>query len=96
MPGWRLSLRTAAAHVIRHLPPEIKRAVKAALLQVIAHPSSGEPLHGELAGLWKYRVRRYRVVYKVDRTAKSVEIVAVGRRRSIYEEVANLLSREKK
>jgi mRNA interferase RelE/StbE len=95
MPGWRLSLRTTAANAIRHLPPEMKRAVKAALIQVFADPACGEPLHGELAGLWKYRVRRYRVVYKVDRTAKTVDIVAVGRRRSIYEEVAELVRREK-
>jgi mRNA interferase RelE/StbE len=95
MPGWRLSVRTAAARVIRHLAPEIKRAVKAALLQLLADPASGEPLHGELTGLWKYRVRRYRVVYKVDRTAKSVEIVAVGQRLSIYEEVAGLMNRAK-
>lgn len=95
MPGWRLLLRTAAAHAIRHLPPEMKRAVKAALIQVLADPACGEPLHGELAGLRKYRVRRYRVVYKVDRTAKTVDIVAAGRRRSIYEEVAELIRREK-
>ena len=96
MPGWRLSLRTAAAHVIRHLPPEIKRAVKAALLQLLADPASGETLHGELTGLWKYRVRRYRVVYKVDRKARSVEIVAVGQRRSIYEEVVELIRQQQK
>ncbi len=95
MPKWRLSLRTAAAGVIRHLPPEVKRAVKAALLQLLANPASGEPLHGELAGLWKYRVRRYRVVYKVDRTSKTVDIVAVGARRSIYEDVAELVRRDK-
>jgi mRNA interferase RelE/StbE len=96
MQGWRLRLRTAAANVIRHFPPEIKRSVKAALLQLLADPASGGPLHGGLTGLCKYRVRRYRVVYKVDRKAKSVEIVAVARRRSIYEEVAELIRSQKR
>lgn len=95
MPVWRLSVRTAPARAIRHLPPEIKRSVKAALRQAAADPTSGEPLHGELAGLWKFRVRRYRVVYKVDRATKTVDIVAVGQRRSICEEVAELVRREK-
>jgi mRNA interferase RelE/StbE len=91
MQGWPLRLRTAAANVIRHLPPDVERSVKAALLQLLADPACGEPLHGELTGLCKYRVRRYRVVYKMDRTARSIEIVAVGQRPSIYEEVAELI-----
>jgi hypothetical protein len=31
-----------------------------------SNPFSGEPLLRELAGLWKYKVRRYRLIYKMD------------------------------
>jgi mRNA-degrading endonuclease RelE of RelBE toxin-antitoxin system len=58
---------------------------------MISNPASGEPLHGELEGLWKRRVRGYRVVYGIDRGERRLDILAVGERRSIYEEVAELL-----
>jgi mRNA interferase RelE/StbE len=74
--------------VIRHLPPEVKRAVKAAIRALAQDPAGGEPLHGELRGRFKYRVRRYRIVYAVDRDHRIVRILSVGHRRSIYEELA--------
>ena len=62
MPVWRIDVPPYVAEVIRHLPPEIKRGVKAALRAVAEDPSLGEPLRRDLEGLRKYRVRRYRLV----------------------------------
>jgi mRNA interferase RelE/StbE len=39
----------------------------------------------ELNGLWKYRVRRCRIVYVIDRKARVIRLIAVGHRKSIYE-----------
>jgi mRNA-degrading endonuclease RelE of RelBE toxin-antitoxin system len=74
------------AEVIRHLPPAIKKSVKLAIRALSEDPELGEPLVGVLEGLWKYRVRRFRIVYELDR--RSLRIVAVGHRRSIYEDLA--------
>lgn len=95
MSGFRLNLRSPAAEAIRHLPPDIKRAVKSALRVLRINPAAGQPLQGELEGLCKYRVRRFRLVYKVDRHGSIVDIIAVGQRRTIYEEVTRLLRTEK-
>lgn len=78
---------------MRHLPPEVKRGVKAALRAIVADPFIGEPLRRDLEGLWKYRVRRYRLVYTADRADRLVRIFAVGHRRGIYEEVADRVRR---
>ncbi len=51
-------------------------------------PGRGEPLERELRTYLKYRVRRFRIVYRVDRDAKTITIMAVGHRRTIYEELA--------
>jgi mRNA interferase RelE/StbE len=56
-----------------------------------ANPAIGEPLQGELDGLRKYRVRRLRLVYRLNRKKRIVDLLAVGQRRTIYEEVAELL-----
>lgn len=76
---------------VRHLPPTIKRSIRAAIRAIGENPSVGEPLEDELNGLWKFRVRRYHVIYRVVGPSRSVRIYAVGERRSIYEEVAELL-----
>ncbi|MBI4529298.1 MAG: type II toxin-antitoxin system RelE/ParE family toxin [Deltaproteobacteria bacterium] len=79
--------------IIRHLPPDLKRSVKQALRALSLEPFSGEALLRELEGLRKYRVRRFRIIYAVDRKRKIIRIFAVGHRRTIYEEVAEQLRR---
>ena len=93
MRGWHVDLPPHVADIIRHLPPEVKQGVKAAIRAVTVDPTIGEPLRRELEGLWKFRVRRYRLVYEVDPGARIVRIVAVGHRRGIYDEVAARIRR---
>jgi len=85
---YRLDIPPHVAEILRHLPPELKRPIKSALQALSRNPGLGEPLLRELGGLWKYRVRRFRIVYAVDRGAVILRIFAVGHRRTIYEEVA--------
>jgi len=57
-------------------------------------PGCGEPLRRELQGYRKYKVRRFRIVYQVDRGARTITIMAVGHRRVIYEELAAAYRRQ--
>ena len=82
----QLDIPPHVAERIRSLPPEVKQGVKEALRHLARDPAAGQPLRRELEGYWKYRVRRYRVVYQVKR--RVVRVIAVGHRRTIYEEVA--------
>ena len=67
------------AEVIRSLPPEIMSRGKGAIRAICIDPGVGERLQRELTGLWKYRVRRYRIVCLVDRSGKTLRPFAVGR-----------------
>ncbi len=91
MPAYALKIPPHVAEIIRHLPPDLKRAIKGALQALRRDPALGEPLLRELEGLWKYRVRRFRIVYSVDRGKRVVRVFAVGHRRTIYETVAALV-----
>jgi len=91
MAGYRPDIPPHVAEVVRHLPPEVKRGVKAALRALCDGSARGEPLQRELKGFLKYRVKRYRVVYALDRSRKIIRIVAVGHRRGVYEELADLV-----
>jgi mRNA interferase RelE/StbE len=88
MRRYRLVIAPQAAEVVRALDPDLKRRVRSALDALGDEPSIGEPLRGELAGLWRYRVRRFRIVYALDRSRRVVRVMAVGPRRSIYEDLA--------
>jgi mRNA interferase RelE/StbE len=83
-------LPTHVAELVRQLPPDLKRGVRAALRALSEDPGLGEPLRGDLEGLWKYRVRRFRIVYRVDRRRGRLQIMAIGHRRAVYEELAGL------
>ncbi len=41
----------------------------------------------ELRDLWKYRVRRFRIVYATNRKARVIRLIAIGHRQSIYEDL---------
>jgi mRNA interferase RelE/StbE len=44
----------------------------------------GEPLKGDLAGLWRYRVGDYRLICEIQDERLVVLALAVGHRREVY------------
>jgi mRNA interferase RelE/StbE len=93
MAVYRPDIPQHVAEIVRHLPPDVKRSVKQALRSLSADPFSGAPLMRELSGLWRFKVRRFRIIYEPDRKSRVIRIFAVGHRREIYEELAHRLRR---
>ena len=93
MADYRLDIPPHVTGIVRHLPPDLKRSVKQALRSLSSDPFSGEALLRDLEGLWKYRVRRFRIVYEIDRRERMIRVFAVGHRIEIYEELAEQLLR---
>jgi len=87
---YRPDIPPHVAEVVRKLPPEVKRAVRNAVRALCEDPLLGGPLQRELDGLRKYRVRRYRIVYAIERRAGRIRIVAVGHRAAVYERAVEL------
>ncbi|MBA2252733.1 MAG: type II toxin-antitoxin system RelE/ParE family toxin [Nitrospirales bacterium] len=93
MKSLRIDIPPHVADLLRSLHPDLKRSLKAALRAIASDPHCGEPLLRELAGLQKYRVRRFRIVYRIDRKSRVIQVMAIGPRRHIYEELAERLHR---
>jgi len=53
-------------------------------------PQAGKELRDDLAGLRSLRIGRFRIIYRIARR-DLIELVAIGPRRSIYEETLRLL-----
>jgi mRNA interferase RelE/StbE len=76
---------------IRTLHPGVKRKIRAALDTLLADPYSGKALRGRLLGLSSIRVGRFRVIYYPS--GKAIRIVAVGPRKTIYEDAERMARR---
>lgn len=94
MSRFQLDIPPHVGDTLRHLHPDLKRTMKAALRALASNPEIGESLLKELEGLWKYPVKRFRIVYTIDRKSRRIRIMAIGHRRRIYEEVADLIRKQ--
>ncbi|HEU4343622.1 MAG TPA: type II toxin-antitoxin system RelE/ParE family toxin, partial [Candidatus Binatia bacterium] len=55
------------------------------------NPAIGTELTGELEGYRSYKVRRYRIIYRISEDQSCLEIYHVGHRRDVYETLRSLL-----
>ena len=78
--------------LIRRMHPGLKKKVGAAIEVLLINPDHGKSLRDELVGLRSFRVGRLRIIYRV--TPAAIELVAIGPRRTIYEETLRLLRRD--
>lgn len=91
----RLKMSDETVELVRNLHPDLKRKIKAALQMVLIDPLQGKALKDELDGLISFRVGKFRVVYKMPKDRGFIEVVAIGPRRTIYEETLRLLQRKR-
>ena len=89
---YRLSVPDETADFLRSLHPEIKRKIKAALNLIASDAGVGKSLRDELRGLKSFQIGRFRIIYRVT-SKRIIEIVAIGPRRTIYEETYRLLKK---
>lgn len=75
------------ADALAHTPPAVKRDIKQALKVLSEDPHAGEPLEKELHGLWKYRIRSFRIVYRLIPGQRLIQIMGVGPRDTIYDTI---------
>jgi mRNA interferase RelE/StbE len=88
----RLRAPASVAELVRGLHPDLKRKIRAALDLLRADPAAGKALRDELAGLRSLRVGPMRIVYRVA-PGRVIDLIAIGPRRTIYEETLRLLRR---
>lgn len=90
----KLRITDRAAALLRTLHPNIKKKVRASFHAIMTNPYAGKALTEELSGLRSYRVRRYRIIYRLVKE-RQIEIVAVGPRERIYEDTYRALKKER-
>ncbi len=86
--AWTIEYDPRAIDDLNRLSPDIRRDVVRYLETRIASADDprvfGKSLRHELHGLWRYRVRDYRIVCALRDDTLVVLVVGVGHRRDIY------------
>ena len=89
----KLRVPQDVSNLVRGAHPHIKRKLRAALEHIRSEPEVGKTLRDELLGPRSYRLGRIRIIYRVTKPGV-IDIVAIGPRKTIYEETFRLVKRQ--
>ena len=88
--SWVIEYEPEALRDLRKLDRSIQREILDYMDQRIAKAEDprkfGKPLRGSKFGLWRYRVRDYRIICQLQDRRLVVLVVSIGHRSTIYEE----------
>jgi addiction module RelE/StbE family toxin len=87
MTTYRVRYTPEAAGRIRKLHPEVKQEIRDAIRILRDSPLTGHTLQQELFGYRSYRVRSYRIIYRLNDDERTLDVVFIGQRRNVYEEL---------
>ena len=94
MVQYRVTIPPHVADVLTHLPPAIKRDAKQALRILSGDPHAGDPLEKELSGLRKYRIRSFRIVYRLVAEQRTIQVMGVAARGTIYDMIHAIIRQQ--
>jgi mRNA interferase RelE/StbE len=87
--NWACRFSESAKRELLKLDRQAQKDIVAYLEKRIASKEDprrfGKPLKAELAGLWRYRVRDYRLVCQIKDEVMLVLVVSVGHRKNVYD-----------
>ena len=86
---WTVELDDAAAKELRKLDRQAQQEILRYLRQRISGEEDprrfGKPLAQDLTGLWRYRIRNYRVICNIEDDKLVVLVVRVAHRKNVYD-----------
>ncbi len=86
--AWTVSISNIAERQLRKLDRQVQMRILDWLTDRIEGCKNprhfGEPLKGDLAGLWRYRVGDYRILCEIQDQKIVVLVLTIGHRRQIY------------
>jgi len=85
-PTWKLIVAASAERSLARLPSKIAAATVEFMLGplVEAPRRVGHPLQPELSGLWSARRGAYRIVYELDDSTRTVQVIRIDYRADVY------------
>jgi mRNA-degrading endonuclease RelE of RelBE toxin-antitoxin system len=83
LPGARIEYKVSVAGDLGEVDASMARRILNKIERALrAEGKSGKPLTGEFAGLYRLRVKNYRIIYA--RTTEGYLVLRIGHRREVY------------
>ncbi len=82
---YKLRISSKAEKEIKNTSHPHQKAIILALAEIKEEPFLGKPLTRKLTGRFSYRVGVYRIIYKVNKKDKTIDILTAGHRATVYE-----------
>ena len=86
---WTVEFDDAAAKELRKLDRQAQSDILRYFRERIATDEDprrfGKQLSGELTGLWRYRIRDYRIICNIEDDKLTVLVVRASHRKDVYE-----------
>ena len=73
-----------ARNFIKKLDNSSQKEILKKIRKLKENPFMGKALTGNLSGLWRIRIGKYRVVYQIKNSELIVIVLDVGHRKNIY------------
>ena len=88
--AWTIEYDEGALVDLKKLDRQVQREILDYMEKRVAKAEDprvfGKPLRHSRFGLWRYRMRDFRIICQLQQARLTVLVVAVGHRRTIYEE----------
>jgi|APLak6261658528_1056013.scaffolds.fasta_scaffold27038_3 mRNA interferase RelE/StbE len=84
---WTIKLNPASAKTLKQLDKPTKQRIEAFIDGLVALDNpreTGKALHGDLKGLWRYRVGDYHLITQIKDHEFIILVVELGHRKHIY------------
>jgi len=82
--SYTVLLSNQAERFYKKLQKNVRTRVREALTTLESQPQAGKRLHGELRENYSLRVGKLRIIYYVSEKDKTIYIIAIGPRKTIY------------
>lgn len=82
---YKLRISSRSENEIKKISHPHQRAIILAVAEIKEEPFLGKPLTRELTGRFSFRVGVYRIIYKVNKKDKVIDILTIGHRATVYE-----------
>ena len=79
-----LVIASSAAKQIKRLPSKYQQSAIESLKDLKENPFLGKALMRELKGMFSFQFGSYRIIYKINKKEKRVEVLAVRHRKYAY------------
>jgi mRNA interferase RelE/StbE len=96
MKKFSMKFTPESSRILSKLHPENKKLLKQALIELEGNPYAGNDLQEDLYGFKSFKLKRFRILYKIDEEDDIIQIIHIGHRKDVYAQLNRLLNELKK